>query len=115
MKPNEQFTIEYVSPAVVRSGRYAMTDFALIYRDEQITIHLYGEGIWEKDSLVGYEIRLPKDLARLEPGAARVVWERVRDDVQSHHPVQYGDPHHRKVTMQPFSEAWERRPGAAAF
>jgi hypothetical protein len=62
MENNVKFSIEYVQPGIVRSGRRDCTDFCLLYHENKNRLYFFGVGIWEKDVLVGYEIRIPKEL-----------------------------------------------------
>lgn len=106
MTHGENFTIVYAPPGLVRSGRYNMTDFCVVYEDPHLAIYFDGKGIWGSDALVGYEIRLPKDLAGMEPGDARAVWERVREYVLQQNPLHW---RHQNVSMRPFAEEWAGR------
>lgn len=106
MTLSEKFTIEYASPGLVRAGRFHMTDFCVEYKDPHVDICFVGEGIWQSDGLVGYEIRLPKELGRLEPEDARAVWERVRAYVLEQNNLHWG---HRNLSMHPFAEVWDAK------
>lgn len=86
-------------PCAVRALQH--DDFCVVYEDPHLAIYFDGKGVWGSDALVGYEIRLPKDLASMEPGDARAVWERVREYVLQQNPLHW---RHQNVSMRPFAE-----------
>ena len=45
MTPENDYSIEYVSPGIVRAGYHDMTDFCLIYHDKQTKIYFNVQGV----------------------------------------------------------------------
>ena len=83
-----------------------MTDFGIVYRDPSGTINFSGEGVWESDVCVGFQIRWEEDLSRMDPEDARTIWERVRQYVLEQDHMRRMHPN---VLVRPFAEVWVER------
>ena len=83
-----------------------MTDFAIIYRDAQREIWFIGEGVWRRQECVGYEIRVPSELATVDDSMIREeIWEAVRMYVLNRDPSDFFflNPN---ISMPKYSDAW---------
>jgi hypothetical protein len=95
----QDFSIEYLSPGIVHSGRHDITDFALRYRQGLLVLDFIGVGVWSAQGTVeGYEVQSPRALHSMPPALAQAVWLRVRDYIRRGRLIS-----HDNVSMKPLS------------